>query len=306
MKPAIAPEPPQVKGVILAAGYGTRFLPVTKTVPKEMLPLVDVPSIQFIVDEFIASGIRDILIITSRRKKVLEDYFDREVELETTFRQSGAEGKLARIEPPSVNVCFTRQERMLGTAHALMLCRRFTPHSPFVVAYPDDILISDPPCSRTLIEAWRGSVAPENPNGCSVLSLLAFPEGDISRYGIVAPEYRSGRLYVREMVEKPPPGSEPSRLVSLGRYLYTPEIFPVLEEMAAGHDGGEFYQTGPINRLAARGKVLGVEFQGTRFDTGEPLGFLQATLEYALTRDDLRDQLLHYLHDISRRYREAP
>ena len=305
MKANAAAEPSHVKGVILAAGYGTRFLPVTKTVPKEMLPLVDVPSIQFIVDEFIASGIRDILIITSRRKKVLEDYFDREVELETVFQQSGAEDKLARIEPPSVNVCFTRQERMLGTAHALLLCRRFTPHSPFVVAYPDDILVSDPPCSRTLIETWRHSVSPENPHGCSVLSLLAFPDGDISRYGVVAPEYRSGLLYVREMIEKPPPGREPSRLVSLGRYLYTPEIFPVLEEMAAGHRGGEFYQTGPINRLAARGKVLGVEFQGTRFDTGEPLGFLQATLEYALRRDDLKDQLLPYLHGLSKRFKET-
>jgi UTP--glucose-1-phosphate uridylyltransferase len=304
MKPVPTPAAPAVKGVILAAGYGSRFLPVTKTIPKEMLPLVDVPSIQFIVDEFVASGIRDVLIITSRRKKSLEDYFDREIELESSFRKDGAHAKLSRIEPPPVHVCFTRQEEMRGTAHALMLCERFTAYSPFVVAYPDDILVSDPPCSRTLIDTWQLSVTPEHPAGCCVLSVAAFPDGDISRYGIIDPEPRGGLLGVRQMVEKPPPGREPSRLVSLGRYLYTPEIFPVLHEMAARHTGGEFYQTGPINHLAASDKVLAVEFQGARYDTGEPLGFLKATVEYALSRDDLRPQFLPYLREISQRFKE--
>ncbi len=286
-----------VKGVILAAGYGTRFLPVTKTVPKEMLPLVETPSIQFIIDEFLASGIRDILIITSRRKKVLEDYFDRESEMETVFNREGAAHKLERIRPANANVFFVRQQEMGGTAHALMLCEPFTGSAPFVVAYPDDILLGTPPCSQQLIDTWRHTCTAENPQGCSILSVLDMSGDDVSRYGVVDIDVRQTVQYVRRMVEKPARGEEPSHLVSLGRYLYTPEIFPVLHDLAKKPRSGEYYQTEPINVLAARHKVACATFAGNRYDTGTPLGFLQSTVQYALSRDDLKTDFVRFLKE---------
>jgi UTP--glucose-1-phosphate uridylyltransferase len=290
-------EPVPIRGVILAAGYGTRFLPATKTVPKEMLPIVDVPSIQLVVDEFIASGIRDVLVITSRRKKALEDYFDRDAELESVFHREEAGGKLARIAPPPVNVSFVRQQEMRGTAHALMLCEGFAGRSPFVVAYPDD-LMPEPPCARQLIETWQETVSPERPHGCCVLSVLDMPGQDVSRYGVVDPELRDGQMFVLRMVEKPSPGAEPSRLVSLGRYLYTPDIFPVLHELAAQPRLGEFYQTEPINTLAVRGLVVARAYGGRRYDTGEPIGYVKTIVELALARSDLRDELTEFLKDL--------
>lgn len=296
----INPEAP-VKGVIVAAGYGTRFLPVTKTVPKEMLPLVDTPSIQFIVDEFIASGIRDILVISSRRKKVLEDYFDREPELEAHFQKEGAEAKLRRIAPPDIRVQFIRQQEMKGTGHALLLCETFASGSPIVVAYPDDILLGDLPCARQLVETWKNSISPERPMGCTVLSVLDLPGQDVSRYGIVDPVEDRGFTRVRRMVEKPAPGTEPSHLISLGRYLYTPEIFPILRELAAHHRQGEFFQTEPINRLAEAGKVACARFQGLYCDTGAPIGYLKTLISYALTREDLRGELMTFLRQVTQR-----
>ncbi|MBN2432208.1 MAG: UTP--glucose-1-phosphate uridylyltransferase [Acidobacteria bacterium] len=287
-----------MKGVIMAAGYGTRFLPVTKTVPKEMLPLVEIPSIQFIVDEFVATGIRDILIITSRRKKVLEDYFDKEMELEGVFREESASAKLAKIVPVPVNVFFVRQQEMKGTAHALMLCEPFTASAPFVVAYPDDIMLSETPCSLDLIRTWERTVTDDHPHGCSVLSVIDLHGEDVSRYGVVDPERRGDLTYVRRMVEKPPPGTEPSPLVSLGRYLYTPEIYPVLRRQANQPRDGEYYQTEPINELAGRGKVVCTAFTGIRYDTGEPLGYLKTVVSYALQRDDLRADFVEFLKTI--------
>jgi len=290
---------PSIKGVILAAGYGSRFLPVTKTIPKEMLPLVDVPAIQLIVDEFQESGITDILIITSRRKKSLEDYFDREMELEWTFSREGATRKLDRIRPARANIFFVRQQSMSGTAHALAQCRPFTGDSPFIVAYPDDIMFSHPPCSRQLIDAWHDSISPEYPAGCSILSVLDATGEDVSRYGVVDPEPSEGLVKVRRMVEKPPPGTEPSHLISLGRYLYTPELFSVLDDQLNRPRDGEYYQTEPINELASMGKVACSIFNGDRYDTGEPLGYLQAIVRYALTRKDLREPFQKFLDQIN-------
>lgn len=286
---------PRVKGVIVAAGYGTRFLPVTKTIPKEMLPLVDRPTIQFIVDEFVESGITDILVISSRRKKALEDYFDREPELEEVFRREGAGAKLESIRPPGVDVCFVRQQVMRGTADALSLCEAFTGSSPFVVAYPDDILPSQPRCSAILAEAWRNSVSSASPAGCSVLSVLRVPEDDISRYGVVDVEEKSGALHLKRMVEKPPKGTEPSRLISLGRYLYTPDLFPVISELRGLPRAGEFFQTEPINHLAAMGRVLCAEYRGDYVDVGKPMGFLKAMVDYALTRPDMKDECAEFI-----------
>lgn len=287
----------RVKGVILAAGYGSRFLPVTKTIPKEMLPLVDTPSIQFIVDEFLASGIQDILIISSRRKKALEDYFDREMELEGVFRGEQARGKLELIRPPGANVHFIRQPAMGGTASALMQAETFAGTDPFVVAYPDDIILAHPPCSRELIDAWHRSVSEDRPRGCTVLSVLDLSGEDVSRYGVIDPEEREGLHFVRHMVEKPAAGTEPSHLISLGRYLYTADLFPVLTKLKDLPRPGEFYQTEPINALAEKGLVICQPCHGTRYDTGEPLGYLKTIVDYALSRPDLQKEFLAYLQE---------
>lgn len=260
-----------MKGVIVAAGYGTRFLPVTKTIPKEMLPLLTKPSIAFVVEEFAASGIRDVLILSSRRKKALEDYFDRDPELEAVFKAEGAAGKLARIAPPEVNVCFVRQGEMRGTGHALLQAAPWLSGEPCVVAYPDDLHFGTPPLARQLMDVYERT-------GCSVLSAIHEP-GDVSRYGVIDPA--PDGIHVRGFVEKPAPGTEPSHEISLGRYLYTPEFFGILEEGWVNHSEGEYYHSYALNRLIAEGKVAWTTASGTRLDTGDPSGFLEALLRYA-------------------------
>ncbi len=273
-----------MKGIIVAAGYGTRFLPITKTVPKELLPLVTVPSIAFIVDEFVKSGIKDIIIISSRRKKALEDYFDREVELETLFEKEGKKEALERIAiPADVRFAFVRQQRMMGTGHALLQVKNLVGSEPCIVAYPDDLHLGAPPLSAQLIQAWKET-------SCSVMA--AFHEsGDVSRYGVldIAPDGR----HVRAIIEKPAPGTEPSREVSIGRYLYTPEFFTHLEEGWELHQkdvnaGKEYFHIYALNQLMAAGKVVYCPFSGLRMDTGEPEGYLNAILTYADTVPSLR------------------
>jgi UTP--glucose-1-phosphate uridylyltransferase len=283
-----------MKGVILAAGYGTRFLPATKTIPKEMFPLIDTPAIDVIVKELIVAGIEDILIITSRRKKPLEDYFDREIELETTFREEGAHEKLASIRPVNVNIFFMRQQQMAGTGDALLLVEPFVGDSPFVVAYPDDILIHGPNLTAQLIELYERT-------GHTVLAGQEIPEGDISRYGVMDTEIRNGVEYVHAMVEKPAPGTEPSRLVGYGRYLYHPEIFDALRSTRNAAQGREFTQTEAIQRLAAEGRVVVKRFEGRILDVGTPQGYLHSFIEFGLLRDEFRNDLLHYLREVLRR-----
>lgn len=270
-----------MKGVIVAAGYGTRFLPVTKTIPKEMLPLVTRPSIDFIVDEFLASGIREILFITSRRKKAIEDYFDREVELETTFRAAGDQKKLAAIAPAEASFFFVRQSEMRGTGHALLLARPFTANEPFVVAYPDDLHFGEKPLSLQLIEAWKRT-------GCTVLATLHDPP-DINRYGVIsiAPD----GLHVTDIVEKPPVGKEPSREASIGRFLYTPDFLEQLAEEWKSHGEGEFFHTSAVRALAKRNRVVFTRVQGERLDTGEPGGYLEAIVRYADSVPQLKKEL---------------
>ena len=270
-----------IKGVIVAAGYGSRFLPVTKTVPKEMLPLIDRPAIDFIVREFLESGIRDILIISSRRKKTLEDYFDREIELETVLPAGGQ--KRESIVPPEGHFHFVRQQEMKGTGHALLLAQAFTGNDPFVVAYPDDIVLGETPLSRQLIQAHEET-------GCSVLATQNLIDQDVSRYGVVAPQTGGNPCQIRSLVEKPAQGTEPSKLVSFGRYLFTADLYSELHQGLAGHEGGEYYHIGAINQLAAKGKVVALDFKGERLDTGEPLGYLEAICRYALSRPDLSRQ----------------
>jgi len=276
-----------MKGIIVAAGYGTRFLPVTKTIPKEMIPLVNVPSIQFIVDEFIASGITDIVIISSRRKKALEDYFDREIELEAVFEREGKAKQLGLIAPPKANIAFVRQQKMMGTGHALLQVKGWIGNDSCVVAYPDDLHIGRTPLSAQLIERHRAT-------GCSVMASITEP-GDVSRYGVLS--IASDGSHVSGIVEKPLPGKEPSHEVSIGRYLYTPEFFGLLEEgwalhLAAaeksGKAAGEYFHIYALNKLMDAGKVVFCPTEGQRLDTGEPAGYLDAVLRYADTQSELR------------------
>jgi UTP--glucose-1-phosphate uridylyltransferase len=283
-----------MKGIIVAAGYGTRFLPVTKTVPKEMLPLVNVPSIQFIVDEFVNSGITDIVIISSRRKKVLEDYFDREVELEGVFEREGKAKQLGLIAPAKANIAFVRQQRMMGTGHALLQVSNWVGKDACVVAYPDDLHIGKVPLSAQLVKAYEET-------GCSVMASITEP-GDVSRYGVLSIA-KDGR-HVSGIVEKPRAGLEPSHEVSIGRYLYTSEFFSLLAEgwelhlaaaKKAGKEPGEYFHIYALNKLMESGKVVYCPTEGTRLDTGEPAGYLDAVLRYADTQSELRAVIDHYI-----------
>jgi UTP--glucose-1-phosphate uridylyltransferase len=270
-----------MKGVIVTAGYGTRFLPVTKTIPKEMLPLVTRPSIDFIVEEFVASGITEILFITSRRKKALEDYLDRERELEAAFEAAGDKKKLAAIAPPAATCYFVRQAEMRGTGHALLLARSFVGSDPFVVAYPDDLHFGSPPLAKQLVETWEKT-------GCTVLATLHDPP-DINRYGVIA--LASDGLHVTDIVEKPPRGKEPSREASIGRFLYTPDFLEQLELEWKRHGSGEFFHTPAVLALARKGRVVYHRVQGERLDTGEPAGYLEAIVRYARSVPELNAAL---------------
>ena len=265
----------KVKGVIVAAGYGSRFLPVTKTIPKEMLPLIDKPAIGFIVDEFIASGIEDILIITSRRKKALEDYFDREPELETVFQRESKMEHLQAIQPPKATLFFVRQQEMNGTGNALLLAQSFTGEHPFVVAYPDDLVFSQTPLSKQLIDCYLQK-------NCSVLAVKNLVDEDVSRYGVINPGNDENPCSVRELVEKPKHGEQPSHLVSFGRYLFTKELYRHLIQERSHHLSGEYYHVPAINALARENALVALDFEGERLDIGDPMGFLEATCKYAL------------------------
>lgn len=265
-----------MKGIILAAGYGTRFLPITKTLPKEMLPLGTRPALDYVVQEFIDSGITDILIINSRRKKILEDYFDREPELEAVFQREGKQKNFEKIQPPKAEFYFVRQQAMEGTGAAVMLAREFAGGDPCVLAFPDDIHFGPTPLARQLIDTYLKT-------GNSVLALEERPTGeDISRYGVAAVEAGSRPLKVTGLVEKPPTGQEPSRYISIGRYLITPEIFAALEEERKAHAGGEFYLTSAFHRVAGQGKLSGCPYEGERLDTGEPEGYYEALVRFIL------------------------
>ncbi len=276
-----------MKGIIVAAGYGTRFLPVTKTIAKEMLPLVTVPSIQFIVDEFVNAGIRDIVIISSRRKKALEDYFDREIELESVFKREGKIAALDAIAPSQASIAFVRQQKMMGTGHALLQVRNWVGNEPCVVAYPDDLHFGDVPLSAQLVDMYEKT-------GSTVMASITVP-GDVSRYGVF--DLAEDGVHVRSIVEKPAPGAEPGHEVSIGRYLVSPEFFDLLEEgwklhraeaEKIGREPGEYFHIYALNRLMEAGKVVHAHVEGLRLDTGEPKGYLEAILRYADTQSSLK------------------
>jgi UTP--glucose-1-phosphate uridylyltransferase len=273
-----------MKAVIVAAGYGTRFLPITRCVPKEMLPIVDRPAIALVIDELVEAGVDRLLVITSRRKRAMEDWFDRDPELEAAL--SGDARKLALIEPPDVRVEFVRQQTMGGTGDALLLAREFAGDDPVVVAYPDDLFGPGNP-TRELVDAWRTT---------RTSVLLAQPiEGDVSRYGVL--DVDGGKL--RKIVEKPAPGAEPSHLVSWGRYLFTPDFFESLAALRRNHTAGEYYHIGAINALAARGRVHVHVTTAPRRDIGTPLGYVQAVIEAGLARPDIGPELRAWLGTLS-------
>jgi UTP--glucose-1-phosphate uridylyltransferase len=272
-----------MKGVIVCAGYGVRFLPFTKTMPKEMIPLVARPSIDFTVEEFLRSGISEILFITSRRKKALEDYLDRDIELEVFFRERGKQDKLAQVAPTAAKCFFVRQREMRGTGHALLLARPFVGREPFVVAYPDDIHMGEKPLTLQLIETYQAT-------GCSVLATLHDPPA-LNRYGIVA--VAADGLHVTDIVEKPPKGKEPSREASIGRFLYAPDFLDRLEREWEKHGGAreEFWHTPALQALAKENRVVYKRMEGERMDTGEPAGYIDAFIRYAESVPELRPAL---------------
>jgi UTP--glucose-1-phosphate uridylyltransferase len=278
---------PAMKGVILAAGYGTRFLPVTKSVPKELLPIGSRPAIAYIVDEFLASGIDEIIIVTSRRKRALEDYFDREVELEEIFRREGKVDKLPLVAASRAKLAFVRQTEMNGTGHALLQVKPLLSGQSCIVAYPDDLHIGPPPLARQLIEVHERT-------GKSVLATILEP-GDVSRYGVVGAG--PDGVSVRSFVEKPAQGREPSHEVSIGRYLYTPEFFEFVEEGWRKHSGGEYFHTYALDKLIAADKVAFKRTEGTRLDTGDPAGYLEAILSNAAADPTLRPVLERFIHE---------
>lgn len=286
------------KGAIFAGGYGTRFLPATKSVPKELFALLDTPAIEYIVDEMTAAGITQILIVTSRRKPALAAYFDRDIELEMAWAK-GDPTKLAKIEPkPGVTFLYYPQLAMKGTGDAMLHLEDWSHGEPFVVAYPDDIVVTDadvPGLTAQLIAEYNRN------GGRTVLAGQEYP-GDVSRYGVVGYEAIDGIDVVNAMIEKPAPGTEPSNVVSYGRYLYGPDIFEALhraQEVFTGN--GEFTQTDALRMLLPDQRVTVCRFNGTVLDVGTPKGYLRATVEMALRRPDMRDAALELLADLGRR-----
>ena len=277
------------KAVIPAAGLGTRFLPATKAQPKEMLPIVDKPAIQYIIEEAIQSGIEEILIITGRNKRAIEDHFDRAVELELTLKAQGKYDLLGLMEEISnVTIHYVRQKEPRGLGHAVLCARQFVGPEPFAVLLGDDIIDAAVPCLKQLLEVY--SACPG-----TILGVQEVPQAKVSSYGIVKPIPVGENLWqAADLVEKPAQTEAPSRLAVLGRYIIEPEVFDILETTAPGR-GGEIQLTDALRVLAASRKVYAYHFDGRRYDVGDKQGYLEATVEFALKRPDLRDQFLPYL-----------
>lgn len=281
------------KAVIPAAGLGTRFLPATKAQPKEMLPIVDKPTIQYIVEEAVASGITDILIITGRNKRAIEDHFDRSIELEMELENKGKKALLEQVQQISelVDVQYIRQKTPRGLGHAILCAKHFVGNEPFAVLLGDDIVDSPTPCLKQLIEQY------DHYSG-TILGVQKVRREDVSKYGIVKGKALDQGLYmVEDLVEKPSQKQAPSDVAILGRYIITPEIFPYLEQTPPGA-GDEIQLTDALKALAKNKQVWAYEFDGRRYDVGDKLGFLQATVEMALKRTDLREDFLAYLKNL--------
>ncbi len=278
------------KAVIPAAGFGTRFLPATKAVPKEMLPIVDKPTIQYIVEEAASAGIEDLLIITSRGKDAIVNHFDRAHELESVLMRDGKDEllSLARGVTDKINVHFVRQREQKGLGHAILCAKSFVGNEPFAVLLGDDVVVSEKPCIGQLIDEYEKT-------GATILGVQKVDADDVSKYGIVDCDSVGGRLYrVKGMVEKPAKENAPSDIAVLGRYVITPAVFECIEKTPKGA-GGEIQLTDALVSLAKSEEMYAYDFEGKRYDIGNKQGFLSATVDFALARDDLKDEFAEFL-----------
>jgi UTP--glucose-1-phosphate uridylyltransferase len=284
------------KAIIPAAGLGTRFLPATKAQPKEMLPIVDKPTIQYIIEEAVASGIEDIIIVTGRGKRAIEDHFDKSYELEETLAKKGKYDMLEEAQGISklANIHYIRQKEPLGLGHAISCASRFIGDEPFAVLLGDDIVHSpEKPCLKQLVDVY------ERYNS-SVIGVQEVPEQDVSKYGVISINQKgieNGVYHINDLVEKPKQEEAPSNYAIMGRYVLRPEIFEILETQKPGA-GGEIQLTDAIKTLNQLQMVVGYEFEGKRHDVGDKFGFVKATVEFALERDDLKPQVMEYLRTV--------
>lgn len=286
------------KAVIPAAGLGTRFLPATKAMAKEMLPIVDKPTIQFIVEEALKSGIEDILIVTGKAKRPIEDHFDSNIELETNLREKGKTELLKLVEETTdVNLHFIRQSHPRGLGHAVLQAKAFVGNEPFVVMLGDDLMEDEIPLTKQLINDYEKTHA-------STIAVMKVPHEDTSKYGIIDPEAEvaPGLYNVRNFVEKPNPADAPSDLAIIGRYLLTPEIFEILENQAPGA-GDEIQLTDAIDTLNKTQRVFAQEFTGKRYDVGDKFGFLKTSIEYGLGHPEVKDQLRQFIEELGEELR---
>jgi len=284
------------RAVFPAAGLGTRFLPATKAQPKEMLPLVDKPIIQYAVEEAVNSGIENLVIITGRGKNAIEDHFDVSYELEKILEERGNSGmlKLVRAVSEMVHIAYIRQKEALGLGHAILVAKDFINGEPFAVLLGDDVIMSDVPCVRQMMDIYDRYQT-------GIVALMEVPTEETCRYGIVKAQAlpnSDGRLFeVLDMVEKPPQGEAPSNLAIIGRYILTPQIFEALENTERG-SGGELQLTDGLRHMLGTQRILAYKFQGKRYDAGDKLGFLQATIEVALKNDELGPAFRAYLKSL--------
>ncbi|MBC5995855.1 UTP--glucose-1-phosphate uridylyltransferase [Romboutsia ilealis] len=281
------------KAIIPAAGLGTRFLPATKSQPKEMLPIVDKPTLQYIIEEAIESGIEEILIITGRNKKSIEDHFDKSVELELELEQKGKKEMLEMVRDISnmVNIHYIRQKEPKGLGHAIHCAKSFIGNEPFAVLLGDDIVDADTPCLKQLINAY-------DEYKTTILGVQEVAKEDTDKYGILDVKHIEDRVYkVKDMVEKPSVESAPSNIAILGRYIINPSIFEILENQEPGK-GGEIQLTDALKTLSTQEAIYAYNFEGRRYDVGDKFGFLEATIDFALKRDGLKDDLLNYMKEI--------
>lgn len=281
------------KAIIPAAGLGTRFLPATKAQPKEMLPIVDKPTIQYIIEEAVASGVEDIIIVTGRSKRSIEDHFDRSIELELELEKGHKEEYLQMVREIAdmANIHYIRQKQPRGLGHAVLVAKQFIGNEPFAVLLGDDVVVSQQPCLKQMMDQFDRYQS-------SILGVQTVEKEAVSKYGIIAGNQVADRVYkVDDMVEKPKMEEAPSQVAVLGRYIITPEIFGYLETQGAGC-GGEIQLTDALKRLARDQDVYAYDFKGHRYDVGSKMGFLQANIEFALRRSDLREELEEYLGKI--------
>ena len=281
------------KAIIPAAGLGTRFLPATKAMPKEMLPILDKPTIQYIVEEASKAGIEDIIIVTGKHKRAIEDHFDNQKELEMVLENKGKADLLEKVQYSTdlANIFYVRQKEQKGLGHAIHTAKQFIGNEPFAVLLGDDIVESDTPAIKQLMDVYEET-------GHSVIGVQEVPESDTHRYGVIDPFAKEGSRYeVRQFVEKPKQGTAPSNLAIMGRYVLTPEIFDYLETQQEGA-GNEIQLTDAIERMNSKQQVYAYDFEGNRYDVGEKLGFVKTTIEYALKDPEMSHDLKAFIKQL--------